>query len=202
MGLFDIAKGLGSSNLNDSVKKILFGSEGEFKKVPTMRPEQEEIWNKYKQAVENGFEDAANYYRQILADDPELYQQLFAPEIQRYERETIPQLAEQFAGLGSGGINSSGFQQAGAAAGADLNERLASMRANLKNQAASGMSNLSQGLLTPIDYTYYQQPQPGLVEQAAGAGLQAAGAYYGVPMSSNLGQQKGQSIYANKPMGV
>lgn len=160
-----------------SFNNFMFGSEGEFKRESKLSPKQQEIWDLYQQAAASGFEDAANYYKSILADDPELYQQLFAPEIQRYQRETIPQLAEQFAGLGSGGINSSGFQQAATGAGADLAERLAGMRANLKGQAASGMAGMAQGLLTPTDNLYYQQPQQGFAEQAASTALDAGVTY-------------------------
>ncbi len=122
---------------------------------------------------------------------------MFAPEIQRFNRETIPELAEQFAALGSGGINSSGFQQAAAGAGADLAERLAGMRANLKSQAATGMSGMAQGLLTPTDYIAYQQPQSGFAEKALGTGVDAAATYF-TGGANKLGQQAGNSVYKER----
>ncbi|MDC7243651.1 MAG: hypothetical protein PQJ44_06920 [Sphaerochaetaceae bacterium] len=173
---------------------FMWGSEGEFVRESQLTPEQQEIWRKYKEAADSGFMDAANYYKSILADDPELYNQLFASELQRFERETMPDLAEQYAGLGSGGINSSGFQLAASGAGADLAERLAGMRANLKGQAATGMSQMAQGLLTPTDYVAYQQPQSGFAEKALGTGMDAAATYYTGGMNK-LGQQAAKSIY-------
>jgi hypothetical protein len=186
------------SKITDS--DFWLGKEGEFKRVSPLRPEQEEAYRNYLDAVKGGQAEAAEYYRKILSDDPEVYQQLFAPEMQQFQQETMPSLAEQYAGLGSGAISSSGFQQTAAKAGADLSERLASMRAKLKGEAAGSLAGLEAGALKPIDYTYYQQ-DPGFLQQIAPVAGAAAGAAYGGPAGAQMGYQAGQAFGKTSPYG-
>ena len=105
------------------------------------------------------FGQSADYFRQILEDNPELMQQFYAPEQRRFQQETIPGLAEQFAGMGSGALSSSGFRNAAVQAGTDLQERLANIRAQLKQNAASGLAGLGQVGLG--NYSQDVMTQPG-----------------------------------------
>lgn len=178
------------------------GTPGKFGKKSKLRPEQEENWQAYQQAVQGGFQDAADYYRKILMDDPETMDLFFAPEMQKFNRDIMPNLANQFAGLGAGGgITSSGFQQASAAAGADLSERLAGMRANLKQQAASGLSGLATGAMDPVDQMTYQQPQEGFLQQAAPIIGSAISSFAGPPGVAAAANTVASQINQRSPYG-
>ena len=70
--------------------------------------------------------------------------QLSAPELRKFNEEIIPRLSEEFAGMGAGGLSSSGFQNAAVSAGTDLSERLGAIRAGLRSQGAAGLANIGQ----------------------------------------------------------
>lgn len=126
---------------------------------------------------------AANYYKGLLGPDSQDFTAQAAPEMRRFRQQIIPDLAEQFAGYGSGGaIGGSGFANAAATAGADLAERLAALRSRLRESAASGLGQLAQ------QGTYYQEARPGfadLIGPGIGAGISA----FGGPMLGALGGQ-------------
>ncbi len=87
---------------------------------PTMSPEQQQFQNKILELLggqlggEEGFEQFA------------------APYQREFQEQTIPGIAERFAGLG--GLSSSGFTQSLGQAGAGLNEKLAALQQGLKQK--------------------------------------------------------------------
>jgi hypothetical protein len=117
--------------------------------VSTLRPEQEGL---YQQAVNAGmnrgaggaFGDAADYYRNNLSDNPADFAAFAAPQLRQYNEEIAPGISEQFAGMGSGGLSSSGFRNAQTQGGVDLSERLGAIRANLRQNSAAGLQNIGQ----------------------------------------------------------
>lgn len=124
------------------------------------------------------FGGASDFWQNILNDDPALMEQFFAPEKRAFSEQTIPGLSEQFAGMGAGNLSSSGFRNAAVGAGADLQERLGAIRANLKGQAASGLSGLGQmGLGNYSQDVVTQQGSGGLLEQIMPALAQAGIGY-------------------------
>ena len=98
-----------------------------------------------KPGAGGAFGDIADYYRDLMSPDSQTAQQQFAPETRRFNEQTIPDLAEQFAGMGAGGLSSSGFRNAGISAGTDLSERLGALRAQLKGQGAARVPEFSNG---------------------------------------------------------
>lgn len=119
--------------------------------------------------------EAADYWRDILSNNPEAFAAFEAPQQRQFNEQIIPDLAEQFAGMGSGGLDSSGFRNAAIGAGTDLSERLASLRAGLRQNAAQSLFGVGQAALTP--HAQYQQTSQGsqgflpAFGQAAGAAL-------------------------------
>lgn len=120
-----------------------------------------------KQGAGGSFGTAADYYRDLMSNDSQTMNQLSAPEMRKFNEEIIPGISEQFAGMGSGGLSSSGFRNAAVGAGTDLSERLGAIRANLRSQGAAGLANLGQIGLGDYTNNTYQQGQPGLFEAAA-----------------------------------
>ena len=86
------------------------------------------------------FGESADYYRDLLSNDSQTANAMFAPEQRRFNEQIVPDLAEQFSG--HGGIGSSGFRNAAINAGTDLSERLGAIRAQLRQQGAQGLSNI------------------------------------------------------------
>lgn len=130
-------------------KKFLFGSKAKHKRVSTLQDNQQPIQEQQAAAAQGpgaggAFGDSADYYRNLLSDDSADFNAFAAPEIRRFNEETLPGIGEQFAGMGSGGLSSSSFRNAAVNANTDLAERLGSIRANLRMQGAQNLQNLGQ----------------------------------------------------------
>ena len=85
----------------------------------------------------------------MLSGSPEAYEKFAAPHLRQFQEQTIPMLAERFAGLGGGlgggALGSTGFGQAVGGAGAQLQSNLANLYAQLQQQAAqSAFGNYNQ----------------------------------------------------------
>ncbi len=190
------------------VGRFFTGSPEKRKNVSTLRPEQEDLYQQLQNASMNpgaggAFGDAADYYRDLLSNDSQTMNQLSAPEMRRFNEDVIPGLSEQFAGMGSGGLDSSGFRNAAVNAGTDLSERLGALRAGLRSQGAQGLSNLGQqGLGSYSQNMVTQQGSPGFLSQISPLAGQVASAYLGTPGAfggESVG--KNSSPYGNQPMG-
>lgn len=148
-----------------------FTGMDEYNRVSNLRPNQEPLQNQLVgaasgQGAGGAYGTAADYWYQVLQDNPELMKQFEAPYMRQFNEQTIPDLAEQFAGMGSGALSSSGFRNAAVNAGVDLSERLAAIRANLKNNAAQGLFNTGNEALKPVD-TITHETAPGMLDYAA-----------------------------------
>jgi membrane protease subunit (stomatin/prohibitin family) len=140
------------------------GSSGQF--ISPLRPSQEQLFSQYQQSInEPGaggmFGDIADFYREMSS--PEFSAKMEAPLMRQFNEDIMPGIAEQFAGMGAGGLSSSGFVQESGRAATDLAERLGSLRSQLRMQSAQGMKDYVQGAFNPMDM--YKKRQPGLLEQ-------------------------------------
>lgn len=173
---------------------LFFGKPGEFEKVNNLRPGQEGLYQQLQDAAQGrggggAFGQASDYYRDLLSNDSNTFNQMAAPEMRRFNEEIVPGLSEQFAGFGSGGLASSGFRNAAVNAGTDLSERLGAIRAQLRQQGAQGLMGLGQQGLQQFDENVYRQREPGLLEQLAPAAGMAAGAFGGQAAANWLGRK-------------
>ncbi len=123
------------------------------------------------------FGQSADYFRDLLSNDSQTANLMFAPEQRRFREQIIPDLAEQFAGMGSGGLSSSGFRNAAVGAGADLSERLGAIRAQLRQQGAQGLANIGQMGLGSYNENIYRPETFGLVGGLAEGAGKALGSY-------------------------
>lgn len=162
------------------------GSEDQYKQLSKLGPEQQQLFNQLLQAISGqgaggAFGDAADYWRNLLSNESQDFDAFAAPEMRRFREQTIPDLAEQFAGMGSGALSSSGFRNAAVSAGTDLEERLGAIRAGLRSKAAESLAGLGQSGLNPYYENIYEKGTSGFSE-----GIQ--------PTLSNIAaQQFGQS---------
>ena len=182
----DPTKVLGKIKQGISGSNFLSGTPAEYDQVSTLLPEQQPL---YQQAVNAGlqggqgggaFGQAADYYRGLLDEDSEDYNAFAAPQIRQYKEQFMPDLAEQFAGMGAGGLNSSGFRNAQIQGATDLNERLGAMRANLRNQGAQGLMGIGQqGLQNYSQGMTTKEGSPGFLSSVAPAVGTGVGAFFG-----------------------
>jgi hypothetical protein len=129
----------------------------------------EGILSQLKQMMGSGgaYSGANNYLSQILSNDPNAMAQFEAPYRQQFESQTVPMLAERFAGMSptGGGLSSSGFGQALGGAGAQLQSQLAGLHGSLRQgaagQAMGQFNNLANLGLGSRSFENYAQPGSG-----------------------------------------
>jgi hypothetical protein len=118
-------------------------------KYPTGTPEQQGLHDSIIARAmgmnqQGGGYDLANQYNNNLLgpDRQKAYDQFSAPYLQQFNEQTLPQIAERFAGIGgqyganSGALSSSGFGQAIGGAASGLQAKLAQLFSSLQGQAA------------------------------------------------------------------
>jgi hypothetical protein len=181
------------SSQSNGFNNFLFGTPGQFDQRSNLgQPQQQGFQNLINAGntagAGGGFGQVADYYRSLLNGNGGDFQALAAPEIRQFRQQTLPGISEQFAGLGAGALDSSGYRNSVLQANTDLGERLAALRANLRGQGAQGLSGIaSQGLGNFYNNTYMPQTQGFLqaLAPALGQGL-AAGATGGLSGLSSL----------------
>lgn len=170
------------------------GTPSRNEQVSTLSPQQQSLQNQLMQMLQGGgLNQLQQYYGNILGDDEESFNQFAAPEMRRFQQEIVPSLANQFAGMGSGALSSSGFRNAAVGAGADLGERIAQLRANLRQNAAQGIQSMYGQAQQPSIQNVFRPQQPGFLQSSMGA-LGGALGSFGGPTMGALGQGMGTAI--------
>ena len=151
---------------------FLTGTKGKYRQLSTLGKEQQPAYQDLISAArgqggQGAFGQAQQYYSGLLGNNPADFNAMAAPEIRQFHEQTIPGLSEQFAGMGSGALSSSGFRNAAVNAGTDLSERLGAIRAQLRQQGAQGLMNIGQQGLGRFHENIYEPPTPGLLEGIA-----------------------------------
>lgn len=183
---------IANKSFRKGASDFLTGTPGRIDQVSTLRPDQEGL---SQQAVNAGkgpgaggaFGDSADYYRNLLSDDSADYNAFSAPAMRQYNEQIVPGISEQFAGMGSGGLNSSGFRNAQVQGGVDLAERLGQIRANLRQAGAQGLQNAGQLGLQSFQQNYQTPGTEGFLSSVAPAIGYAAGAAIGGPAGGAIG---------------
>jgi hypothetical protein len=196
MGMMDIANTLFGASTTSKGRDFLLGSPAKTKQLPTLNKDQLRLLGQMIQllgpggGLGQGFGESLDYQRQLMDPSSEAVNQFTQPYVDQFNQQTIPGLAERFAGLGGGlggGLSSSGFGQSLSSAAGNLQTQLAALKAGLGQQAAgqlmSQYTNLSGQALGKSPFGYMQQPgTQGFLPQALSAYLQA-----GFPGLGNMG---------------
>ncbi len=140
-----------------------------------------------------------------LFNDPEFFNRFEAPLQRQFQEQTIPDLANRFASMGSGGaLGSTGFRNQLAREGSNLGTNIAALRGGMQQQgvnqglqyAQQPFQNYLQTLqtaLTPTQNTY-QPPSAGFWGPIAAAGAGGIASGYGQQFGKNMaGTNPGQS---------
>lgn len=158
-----------------SASEFFMGTPGRFDQRSTLGQSQQPLYQQLQSSANMGsFAPAADYYRSLLQDNNSTYSALAAPEMRTFREQILPGISSQFASLGAGALGSSGYRNATLRAGTDLAERLAGIRANLRQQGAAGLTGLGQQGLGQYFANMYIPRTPGFLEAIApgiGAGI-------------------------------
>lgn len=204
-GLF--GGGSSSPSFMSSIKDFLIGTPEIRENLSTLRPEQESLYQQLQKAgigrgAGGAFGDTADYYRDLLSDDSSTYSAMASPEMRRYSQDIVPSLSEQFAGMGSGGLSSSGFRNAQIQGATDLSERLGSLRAQLRQAGAQGLQGIGQAGLGQYSQNMITDPgSEGFLSQLAPAAGNVIGAYFGGPLGASAGYKDGNWLSGSTKIG-
>lgn len=162
-----------------------FGGD-KMKKVPTMSKDQQNLLNQLMQMLGpqgqlgQGYQQGLGLQQQYMDPNSEAVNQFAQPYVDQFNQQTVPGLAERFAGMGGmgGGLSSSGFGQSLSSAGGNLQNQLAQLKAGLGQQAAQSLmgqyGQMGQVGLNaqPFGYTKPQQGMlPGFLNSWAQGGF-------------------------------
>jgi hypothetical protein len=147
-------------------------------------------------------------YLNSLFNDPEFFNKFEAPLQRQFNEETVPNLANRFAAMGSGGaLGSTAFRNQLAREGSNLHTNIAALRGQMQQQGANqalqyaqqpfqNLQQLMQQALTPTN-NQYQPANAGFWGPIAGAGASGAIQYYTGQNQPNAAQpQTYQPQYA------
>jgi len=185
-----------------NLMEILFGKPERKEKLSTLNDQQNDLFNNFLQTLSGQgqgndvFNQLFNYFSGLTGNDSETQKQLEAPIMRQFNEQIIPQLAEQFAGMGSGNLNSSAFQNQVAQSGVDLSERLGALRAGLRQQGAQGLQQLASGAFQPTFENVVRPQTPGLV----GGALQGVTPWLGTAAGFGLWDQFQNKFGSNQSM--
>lgn len=170
--------GAGASGAQSAMHggSFLGGDPGGFSQHSTMTPEQMQQINQLLGGLQGPTGAGLDYIQGILSDDPGAFADFEAPFKQQFEQETVPMIAERFAGLNAG--SSSAMNQTLGQAGSDLSTQLAGLRANLKQGALSQLQGLMGQGLQPTFQTAYQPGTPGFLGSLGSSASQAGGSAF------------------------
>lgn len=161
----------------------LMGGGSGMRKVPTLSKSQQQLVNnQIQQALQlqghgGGYQNAIGLLQQYLNPQSDIYNNFEQPYLDEFNQQTIPGIAERFAGFGGGqggALSSSGFGQALSSAGANLQTNLAQMKSGMQRNAILDLLNqynsLSSGALNAQPFGY-QEKGAGIFPSAVSGAL-------------------------------
>lgn len=102
-----------------------------------------------------------NEWLMSMFNDPEFFKSFEAPLQRQFQEQTVPELANRFASMGSGGsLGSTGFRNQLAREGSNLGTNIASLRGGMQQQAIPQLLGYSQQPFSNLMSLYQQALQP------------------------------------------
>ena len=162
-----------------------FGTQGGFSQQNTQNPQQQQLFSQMLEGLGGAQGSGLEWIQRMLSGGDDAFADYEAPFKRQFEQETIPGIAERFAGMGSGGSqNSSAMQQTMGQAGGELSQNLASLRGGLQQNAMGLLQGMMGQSQKPTFENVYTQPTTGIIPgliQGAGQGIgQGASMYSGM----------------------
>jgi hypothetical protein len=163
-----------------SITEFLFGKGDKNKQQNVLTGDQNNFLSQLFQQLGGlggeggGMNNAMGLLQQYLDPNSDIYKNFEQPYLNEFNQQTIPGIAERFAGLGGGmggGLQSGAFGQALSSAAGNLQSNLAQMKSGMQRNAIGDifgqynqMSN--QGLGTRAFENQYQPGNTGFVGNA------------------------------------
>jgi len=163
----------------------LFGKKEETQQLQQLTPEQQQVMSQLLQGLGGPLASGLEGLQGILSGSPEALEAFQAPVRREFEEQTLPGIAEQFAGAGA--LRSSGFGRAATGAGAQLEENLSAQKAGLQQNALSQLMQLLGLGTQPQAETVLRPGTPGILGSALGSGLGVASGGLGAGLAGGLG---------------
>lgn len=137
---------------------------------------------------------------QGLFNDPQFFNDVEAPMQRQFQEQTVPDLANRFASMGSGGaLGSTGFRNQLAREGSNLHTNMAALRGQMQQQGANQalqygnqpFQNVMQmlGLATTPTNNQWQPAQPGALSNTLSAFSGGAAKGFGEKWGQNMAGQ-------------
>lgn len=156
----------------------LFGHSPEMQQASTLNQGQQGLQNQLTGGMGQPSGSALNYLQQILSNDPEAFKAFADQAKMQFEQETVPGIAERFAGMGTAGAqDSSAFQQTLGRAGTEMTTQLEALKQGLKGNAIQQLQGLMGGAFKPSFENVYDPGSYGAVGglmQGVGQGVGSA----------------------------
>lgn len=115
----------------------LFGGKGDkLKKIKNFDPGQQKFFDQYKQQAmqsQGGMQDVMGLLQSMLDPNSDFFQNFENQQMNQFNEQTLPNIAERFAG--GGALSSSGFGQALGGAASGLQSNLAAGKSGMIMQA-------------------------------------------------------------------
>ncbi len=161
-------------------KDFFLGKSSETVTKPIHTPQQQElldfILSQMQQQGPQGFQNIQN----ILGGDEDTFAAFERPARRAFEQQTLPTIAQRFTSqLGEGSQRSSGFQQAKATAGRELEENLMAKRLGLQSGAMDQLMRYLGAATGPVQHEYVRPRQKGFLEDLAAAAASGVGGTIG-----------------------
>lgn len=193
------------------IGRFLFGSKPRMKKQSLLQPGQQEGLNQILQnplASNPLYQKGSSYLQNLLGGGNEAYQQFEQPLLDQFQEQIIPQIAERFAGMGtgSGALSSSGLNQSLAQGMKGLGSILGQQRANLtagslgqaSQYAQQPVNNLLNALGIRSFQPYRESPQQGFLAPLLGGALGGLTGGLGTGAGLAFGNQLGQNFFGQQ----
>lgn len=168
--MVDPATGAMIINAVAQIGSKLFGGGDKIKKLDNYTPEQQSFFKNYTnmaqqlQGGQGGIQSVLGLLQQYLNPESDAYKNFEAPYLQKFNTQTIPGIAERFAGANAmgGGLMSSGFGQALGGASADYASNLAGLKSQLQRGSIQDLlglfTNMGQNVLGAQPFSYLHKP--------------------------------------------
>lgn len=138
-----------------------------------------------------------NEWLMSMFNDPEFFNRFEAPLQRQFQEQTVPELANRFASMGSGGaLGSTAFRNQLAREGSNLSTNIAALRGGMQQQAIPQLLGYSQQPFSnymSLLQTALQPTQNQYLPASPGFGSNIAASLFG-GLSQGYGQQFGQNM--------
>ena len=177
---------------SEALKQFAFGKPEDQYQQSLLSPGQQSLSQQRNRALNqsgntSSYGTTGDYYRDLLSPNGQNYQDMAAPEIRNYQENIIPDIGEEYAGMGSGALSSSGFRNANLRAGADLSERLGSLRQQMRLQGSQGLQMQGQRGLNQESENILRPATGGFMEVYGNLAGKLLGNYAGGYMNKGMG---------------